>query len=163
MRNKIFSLIVVFTCFTSFFGFTQTAAKSVYFELGGAGLATVNYDMRFQKKNDGFGFKVGIGGFKVDEENALFVPLGVNYLIGKDERNYFEVGLGVTIVTIKEIVYNNGTPTNDRFSSTFGHAFFGYRLQPKDGGFLFRAGLTPIFNRDGFIPYWAGVSFGYKF
>ncbi len=162
MHLKKVSFILLFSC-AIFSASAQSAAKSIYFELGGAGLATVNYDMRFQKKNDGFGFKVGIGGFKVDEENALFVPLGVNYLIGKDERNYFELGLGVTIVTIKEIVYNNGTTTNDRFSSTFGHAFFGYRLQPKDGGFLFRAGLTPIFNRDGFIPYWAGVSFGYKF
>ncbi len=143
--------------------FSQSAAKSVYFELGGAGLATVNYDMRFQKKNDGFGFKVGIGGYKVDQENALFIPLGVNYLIGKDERNYFEIGLGLTIVSIKEIIYNNGATSSDNFSSSFGHAFFGYRLQPKNGGFLFRAGLTPVFNKDGFIPYWAGVSFGYKF
>ena len=163
MRNKIFSLIVVYTCLTSFSGFTQTAAKSVYFELGGAGLATVNYDMRFQKKNDGFGFKAGIGGFKVDDVSSLFIPIGLNYLIGKDERNYFEVGLGITFVSEKEIYYNNGVQTNERFSSTFGHAFFGYRLQPKDGGFLFRAGLTPLFNSDGFIPYWAGVSFGYKF
>lgn len=143
----------------------QTAAKSIYFEIGGAGLASFNYDMRFQKKEDGLGFKVGVGGFKINDVGAIFVPLGLNYLLSKDHRNYFEVGGGLTIVSIKER-YNNyysGTTTNDNFSTTFGHAYFGYRLQPKDGGFLFRAGITPIFNKDGFIPYWLGISFGYKF
>ena len=163
MQIKYHALFTLVFSVLSISAFSQSAAKSVYFELGGAGLATVNYDMRFQKKNDGFGFKVGIGGYKVDQENALFIPLGVNYLIGKDERNYFEIGLGLTIVSIKETIYNNGATSSDNFSSSFGHAFFGYRLQPKNGGFLFRAGLTPVFNRDGFIPYWAGVSFGYKF
>ncbi|MEO6230158.1 MAG: hypothetical protein ABJB11_12285 [Ferruginibacter sp.] len=138
----------------------QKPAKSVYFELGGAGLASVNYDMRFQKKEDGLGFKVGVGGFNIDGTAAVFIPVGLNYLLSKDQKNYFELGLGVTIVSITD---NYGYGGEDRFSTTFGHAFFGYRYQPKTGGFLFRAGITPIFNKDGFVPYWAGVSFGYKF
>lgn len=139
----------------------QTGAKSVYFELGGAGLASINYDMRFQNKEDGLGFKVGVGGFNVDGESALFVPIGLNYLLGKDEKNYFEIGGGITIVSYKDNYFFNDNSSN--FTSSFGHAYFGYRLQPKNGGFLFRAGITPIFNKDGFIPYWAGISFGYKF
>jgi hypothetical protein len=140
------------------------AAKSIYFELGGAGLATFNYDMRLQKKEGGLGFKVGVGGLKVSGTGILFVPVGLNYLLGKDERNYFEVGGGITIVSITDRYTGiNGSTTSDRFSTTFGHAYFGYRLQPKDGGFLFRAGITPIFTSEGFIPYWAGISFGYKF
>ena len=140
----------------------QSAAKSIYFELGGAGLATFNYDMRFQKKEDGLGFKVGAGGYNIDQQRALFFPAGLNYLFGKDGKNYFEVGAGITIVSFKDRYYdiNNERP---KFTATFGHAFFGYRLQPKNGGFLFRAGLTPIFMRGTFFPYWAGVSFGYKF
>ena len=137
----------------------QTAAKSVYFELGGAGLASINYDMRLQKKDGGLGFKVGVGGFSIDGVGALLVPIGLNYLISKDERNYFEVGAGVTIVSITE-TYNN---ESDNFSTTFGHAYFGYRLQPKNGGFIFRAGITPIFRENFFFPYWAGISLGYKF
>jgi len=90
---------------------------------------------------------------------ALFVPIGLNYLISKDERNYFEVGAGVTIVSITER-YNN---ESDNFSTTFGHAYFGYCLQPKNGGFIFRAGITPIFRGNFFFPYWAGISLGYKF
>jgi len=141
----------------------QTSAKSVYFELGGAGLASVNYDMRLQKKDDGLGFKVGVGGFSVDGTTVALFPVGLNYLLGKDGRNYFEMGLGVTFVAVRDRYSFNGGSVDDNFTTTFGHAFFGYRLQPKDGGFLFRAGVTPVFNKDGFVPYWAGVSFGYKF
>lgn len=163
-KQTFFCLTLAFLFFTAAAN-AQTAAKSIYFELGGAGLASFNYDMRFNKREDGLGFKAGIGGFKIDDVGAIFIPLGINYLLGKDQRNYFEVGGGVTIVSIRERYYDfyTGTPTNDKFSTTFGHAYFGYRLQPKNGGFLFRAGITPLFNRDGFFPYWAGISFGYKF
>jgi hypothetical protein len=40
---------------------------------------------------------------------------------------------------------------------------FGYRYQPVNGGFNFRAGINPIFNSSAFIPYFAGISFGYTF
>ena len=116
--------------------------------------------MRFKKKEDGLGFRAGIGGFTVDGSSALFVPLGLNYLIGKDEKNYFEIGTGLTIVSAKE---SFGNSDGSDFNATFGHLYFGYRLQPKRGGFLFRAGITPIFGKGFFVPYYAGISFGYKF
>ncbi len=139
-------------------------AQSVYFELGGPGLASVNYDMRFQKTEGGFGGRVGVGGFSIsdngDRVSAIFLPIGVNYLIGKDERNYFEIGGGVTPVFISG---RSSGSSSGSFTSTFGHLNFGYRLQPKNGGFLFRAGIVPIFGEGGFIPYYFGLSFGYKF
>lgn len=162
MNPKTFMSLITFTIFFSTSVHAQTAAKSIYFELGGPGVASFNYDMRLQKKEDGLGFRVGLGGFTVDGTGALFVPLGFTYLLGKDQRNYFELGAGVTIVSIKDPIKDeNGN--NGNFSTTFGHTYFGYRLQPKSGGFLFRAGITPIFNKSGFIPYYAGISFGYKF
>lgn len=148
--------IICFCFVAATFAKAQSAAKSVFFELGGPGLASFNYDMRFQHKEDGLGFRVGFGGFSVENSSLLFVPVGVNYLLGKDGRNYFEVGGGITAVSAK----NNSDET---FGTTFGHLNFGYRLQPSNGGFLFRAGIVPIFNKDGFIPYYAGISFGYKF
>ena len=160
MKKKLFGSFIIFCLFIAVTAPAQTGAKSVYFELGGAGLASINYDMRFKNKEDGLGFKVGLGGFSVDGTTALYVPVGLNYLLGKDERNYFEMGAGITLVSISEDYFGND---NSNFSTTFGHAYFGYRLQPKNGGFLFRAGITPIFNKDGFVPYWAGISFGYKF
>lgn len=137
------------------------SAKSINFELGGPGLASFNFDTRFGPKEDGIGGRIGIGGFSLrgDGENVtvLFVPIGVNYLIGKDERNYFELGVGVTPV-IASTSFDS-----DNFSTTFGHVLFGYRMQPKDGGFTFRAFVSPVFGEFGFIPYFGGVSFGYKF
>ncbi len=136
-------------------------AKAVFFEIGGPGIASINYDMRFTKSESGIGGRVGFGGFSLgtgtDRTSAIFIPLGLNYLLGKDGKHYFELGGGATIVNTKE-----GTSNSD-FSSTFGHLNFGYRMQPKDGGFFFRAAINPVFGRGFFIPYYAGLAFGYKF
>ena len=137
------------------------AAKSVYFELGGPGLASFNFDTRFGNREDGFGGRIGVGGFSItsdgESNGVVFIPISLNYLVGKDNKNYFEFGGGVTPVII------SGSNSDDNFTSTFGHLNFGYRLQPANGGFTFRAFITPIFGSFGFIPYWGGVSFGYKF
>ena len=158
-------ICLIITLFFAFDTYAQQAAKAVYVELGGAGLASVNYDMRLMKKEDGIGFRVGLGGFAVSDgyndnrTSVLLFPVEVNYLLGKDQKNYFEIGAGATFVSLKDTYSGN----KDKFTTTFGHLYFGYRLQPKNGGFLFRAGLTPVFAQGTFIPYWAGISFGYKF
>ncbi len=146
----------------------RTAAKSINFELGPPGIASINYDMRFQKKEDGLGFRVGIGGFAIDGSGAVFLPVGLNYLIGKDKKNYFEIGGGATILISFDNVtnYNGTTTTTSRstdLNSSFGHIYFGYRYQPAKAGFVFKAGLAPIFGDGFFIPYIPSVSFGYKF
>jgi hypothetical protein len=157
--------VLTLTIFVHLFFYHNTnaqAAKSVYFELGGPGLASFNFDTRFANKEDGLGGRVGVGGFSLridgETEGVVFIPLGLNYLLGKDGKNYFEIGAGVTPVIV------SGTSGGDgNFTSTFGHLNFGYRLQPQRGGFTFRAFITPIFGGFGFIPYYGGVSFGYKF
>lgn len=150
-------LLLIVTCCGLSALQAQSPAKAVYVELGGPGLASINYDMRFAKRDDGLGFRVGLGGFSIDGESVVFFPAGLNYLLTKDKRNYFEIGGGATFVAA------SSDYTDDTFSTTFGHLSFGYRLQPRDGGFLFRAAVVPIFNSEGFIPYYAGVAFGYKF
>ncbi|HET9430790.1 MAG TPA: hypothetical protein VFO70_06420 [Chitinophagaceae bacterium] len=135
------------------------AAKSIYFELGGPGLASVNFDTRFSSREGGLGGRIGVGGFSVDGTSAVFIPIGINYLLGKDTKNYFEIGGGIT-PTIVSDTWNDET---DTFTGTFGHLIFGYRLQPQHGGFTFRAFICPIIADGGFIPYYAGISFGYKF
>jgi hypothetical protein len=145
----------------------QSPAKAVFFELGGPGIASLNYDMRFTNSEKGIGGRVGFGGFSIGtgdaRTGAIFVPLALNYLLSKDERNYFELGGGVTIVNAKASVNNGSTTDEVTFGSTFGHVNFGYRLQPKEGGFFFRAAITPVFGKGFFLPYYGGVSFGYKF
>ena len=138
------------------------SAQTVFVELGGPGLASVNFDSRFAKKDDGFGGRIGIGGFSIsdnlgDKGGVVFIPIGINYLIGRDSKNYFEIGAGLTPVV------GTGDLSGNDFGTTFGHILFGYRMQPKMGGFTFRAFISPVFGDGFFIPYYGGLSFGYKF
>jgi hypothetical protein len=131
------------------------STQSVYFELGGPGIASINYDMRF-KGPAGIGARVGIGGVGSNGDAIIYVPVGLNYLLGKDERHYFEIGAGYTPVI--------GNVDGDSvLSDSFGHLLFGYRLQPINGGFSFRAFLCPVFGGGYFVPYYAGLSLGYAF
>lgn len=159
MKKIVLIAVAVFAI--GFSGRTQ----SIYVELGGPGLASFNFDTRFSQKEDGLGGRVGFGGFSVGDGNGdkvgvVFIPVGVNYLLGRDQKNYFEIGAGITpvIATAKSSTGDNGS-----FNSTFGHILFGYRMQPAAGGFTFRAFVSPVFGEGGFIPYYGGVSFGYKF
>lgn len=162
---KIVSLFIITSIAICYVSSAQKSAKSVFFEIAGPGLASINYDMRFNKKEDGLGFRAGVGGFSLNDNmvdvryTVVLVPVGLNYLLGKDGKNYFEVGAGITGVFTSE-KYTNDKAT---FNTTFGHLNFGYRLQPKNGGFTFRAAINPIFSSGGFLPYYAGISFGYKF
>lgn len=161
MKKTFFLIIII-----GFFSITthaQSPAKAVFFEIGGPGVASINYDMRFTKSESGIGGRIGFGGFSIgssgDRTTAIFIPIGVNYLLGKDEKHYFELGGGVTPVIIND-TYSG---TSDDFRSTFGHLNIGYRVQPKEGGFFFRAAINPVFGKGFFWPYYGGISFGYKF
>lgn len=151
MKKTILPLLAVIFFVQSSF------AQSVYAELGGPGLASLNFDTRFSKNNDGIGGRIGVGGFSIDGSGIVFVPVALNYLLGKDNKNFFEVGAGVTPV------FGAGDLTGKDFSSTFGHILIGYRMQPAETGFTFRAFISPVFGKGYFIPYYGGVSFGYKF
>lgn len=150
----LFTTVLILCCSLTFL--RAQSAKSVFAELGGPGLASVNYDTRFTGKEDGIGGRIGVGGFSTSAGGLVTIPLAINYLLGKDQRNYFEVGAGYTPVFISG-------DEEGMFTGSFGHLHFGYRLQPADGGFTFRAGITPVFGNGGFIPYYASISFGYKF
>jgi hypothetical protein len=156
------NVITLFVCLIAA-QISNAQAKAVFVELGGPGLASINYDMRFKKKEDGLGGRIGFGGFSLgegtDKVSAIFVPIGVNYLLGRDKKNYFEIGGGVTPVFSS----SQSDGETERFRSTFGHLSFGYRYQPENGGFFFRANIVPIFGSGYFVPYYAGLSFGYKF
>ncbi len=156
-------LLIFFSAF--FVGITLHAqlANGIYFELGGPGLASFNYDTRFTKGNNGgIGGRIGMGGFSVDGESELFFPLEINYLLGNDRKHYFEMGAGWTVATYKS-TSSDPSVEGGTFTESFGHLYFGYRLQPPASGFLFRAGICPVFGDGYFIPYYAGISFGYKF
>lgn len=131
--------------------------QSGYFELGGPGIASFNYDRRF-KGQDGLGARLGIGIAGLDNDAITYVPIGLNYLVGKNGRHYFEVGGGFTPA------FGNTDKENDSaISDSFGHLLIGYRLQPSTGGFSCRVFLCPVFGNGIFVPYYAGLSLGFAF
>ena len=163
--KKIIVLLLLCVCFSLVnVTYGQAAAKAAYAEIGGPGLASVNFDTRFAKKEDGLGGRIGIGGFSIsdgvgDHVGIVTIPVGLNYLIGKDKKNYFELGVGFTYVGAKASANDGST----NFHSSFGNITLGYRLAPERGGFFFKAEITPVFGDGFFIPYFAGIGFGYKF
>jgi hypothetical protein len=166
------ALLIVLFIICSFLVRGQASAKTIYAEFLGPGISSINYDMRL-KGQEGIGVRGGVGYALVEgsitinnntssTKISLFTfPIGVNYLIGKNTVHFFEIGAGYTPVLVR--VKEDNTLTDNNFSNSFGHIHFGYRKQPKENGFSFRAGVTPIFGRGFFIPYYASISFGYKF
>lgn len=138
-------------------------AQNAYVELGGPGLLfSANYDTRFSQRRDGFGGRLGVGFVETSGVSLVTVPFQFNYLLGKDSK-YFEVGLGATYAsfnTASDFLGFDTTPSSH--NSFFGTMTFGYRYQPIDGGFNFRASFNPIFYSSNFAPFF-GVSFGYTF
>lgn len=167
MRKKILILFVLGFSISNFKLLAQESkttfkrAQNIFVELGGQGvLFTANYDSRFSNKRNGLGGRIGIGYISESGNNATTIPLSLNYLLGKG-KNFFEMGLGTTFFATGG--NEDNFSFNDSNSTFVGTMSFSYRLQPEDHGFSFRAGLTPIFNKDFFIPYYAGLSLGYSF
>lgn len=133
----------------------EKRAQNIFIELGGQGLVfTANYDTRFRNKRNGIGGRIGIGAIGADGSSILTIPASLNYLLG-DGNKFFEVGLGAT--------YLRGDLFDSTGSTVIGTMSFMYRVQPEKSGFSFRGGFTPIFNKDFFVPYYAGLSLGYTF
>ncbi len=144
----------------------KTARNSVYVELlGNAALYSVNYDRLLSPSVSG---RAGVmyisadaltttSGSKVGGVSVTLVPVMLNYLSGKNHK--FELGAGPVFIFASADFDELGSFSG---SGVGGTATFGYRYQPKKGGFNFRAGFTPIFGDGGFFPS-GGISFGFGF
>jgi hypothetical protein len=144
--------------------FAQHRGKGVYAELGGQSIVlSVNYDTRLLQSNKGFGMRAGVGTVFDPYSFGFTVPVGLNYLLGKD-RNFLELGVGATYVHFQD--KNQDSWFNFRkenFVAT--NTWVGYRYQPPQKGVTFRAGICPFFTDLNLPPVasssiWAGVSFG---
>ena len=138
-----------------------SAPNAVYLELAGNGLLySLNYD-RLLTRN--IAARVGFMGLGAATDSVsggvVAAPLMVSYLFGEG-NSHFETGLGVMLAAgaIDEV----GEMQDEGFSGAIGTATLGYRYQRPGGGFLFRIGVTPLFDTSGIAP-WLGVSFGYGF
>lgn len=159
MKKLFFTtLIILFITGTNI-----AQAPQIYAELGGPSVAGLNFDSRFSKKEGGFGGRIGVGGFAIDGTGLFFLPVGINYLIGKDgTKNYLEIGANITYV---HATYGGQSVDPDNnISNTFGTLTLGYRYQPIGSGVSFRASVNPIiaFKEGVFWPFYGGFSVGYK-
>jgi hypothetical protein len=141
----------------------KAQAPQLNVELFGPSVIGFNYDTRFTKSEKGIGGRVGIGGITLNKTGYFFLPVGINYLMGKDDKNdFFEVGAGFTYASY---ILNGaeGDPKND-LSDLWGHLNFGYRYQPKGSGFTYRIAINPVIDIRGgtFWPIYGGISIGYK-
>ena len=151
---------LIFTLAIAAFQFASgQSVQSVYIELGGPGIASINYDHRFSGREGGLGGRIGVGysKFVSDGSSVVYLPLGINFLVGEEKGHYFEIGGGVTPV------FNADPDGDSAISESFAHLVFGYRFQPINKGFTFRVFLCPVYGNGILVPYYAGLSGGYKF
>ena len=153
---------LLFTVFLlmSHFIFAQT--RSLFLEFGGNGCGlSANFDSRFGKKANGFGYRVGIGFSpkfgKVAEDVISLpvdftIPIGINHLAGKGPH-YFESGLGLTFISGSEI---------GRGSELFFIPSIGYRYAKIGKGFQGRFVTTPLIGHGG-VTFYLGALVGFKF
>ena len=176
-----FTVVCMLISFLSFAQDSQSNAaepgsQSFYAELGGPGiLFSANFDTRFNKSRTrtGLGARIGLGfvsgyivennsgyGYLGNPVSVVTFPVQLNYIFGKPNSvNAFEVGAGITIAGRKLDVFDF---YDENSTSIFGTASFMYRRLPKDGGFSWRAGFTPLIAK-GYIQPMVGASVGYNF
>lgn len=136
---------------------TDRAPQALYFGIGGSGpIFSVNYDRRFSKRLNGFGFAAGLGFFGETGSNIFSIPVSLNYLFGK-QSHFLEVAGGATFATA---TFDAFYDEDESESIVFGHANVGYRYQPAKGGFFARTGVSPIFAGGGyFTSYYLGLGY----
>lgn len=137
------------------------ARNAYYLEVGGNALIySINYERFFSDRLAG---RVGGMFFGASGEDSsagvVAAPIMASYLWGEGNSR-FETGVGILLVSGG--IQNVEGYEDEDFSGTVGTGTLGYRWQRPQGGFVFRAGLTPVFSLDGIGP-WFGASFGYAF
>jgi hypothetical protein len=136
----------------------RSANNAIYVEgLGPALFYSINYDRSFGD----FAARIGFGYVSVSATSSsgdtqqtasasfFSVPITVSYLGIGSKRNMLELGAGATIFHVGAGASGFDTSSS---SSANGSATFvlpvgmvGYRLQPPGGGFVLRAGISPVF------------------
>jgi len=180
MQRKMFSLAILFaSSITTSQAMAQeataekaSAGNALYVELGGNGAwYSLNYERYLR---DDASVRVGAMYMSVEASageasaNAswLAVPIMFNYLGLHAGSHALELGAGVDVMH-----FSAGASSFDATASAEGvvpvpTATIGYRYASRDGGFLFKAGYTPLFfvtTDEKQVFHWGGMSFGYRF
>lgn len=161
MKRYIYLFAII--CFCCFYPDAKsqelkTAKNSVYFEIfGNGGLYSINYERALLSN---IYARIGFGTWTMEfmegpETKMTTVPFLITCIKGK-KRSNFEIGGGFLFGSQKE-----SNTSNTVLDLT---GFLGYRYQPTEKGFLFRAGLTPFISLSSAdYPDKTMVSFGFSF
>ena len=148
--------------------------SQIQFEaLGPAGLFSINIDSRFAKKENGIGFRIGLGGSTLgslgescNSGAQISFPVGINYLIGK-KQSLLELGGGAVLAIISGTKIFCTDIERSFFSDetvSYGYLLAGYRFQSAEKKKLtYRIFISPLFQEDFPMKFWGGVSIGYRF
>ena len=159
------SIIIALLFSSSHMAFTQDdrqAKNSLYLELGGNGLLySINYERLLGNQ-----IGVRVGGTRIsfdsfdsdDNVGVTLVNVMTNYFVGAGKHR-LELGAGGLALFSSADFDGIGSVAE---KGLYGTGTVGYRLQPVNGGFLFKLGFTPIFGKGGFSS-WVGMSLGAAF
>ena len=76
-----------------------------------------------------------------DAQTAWVIPLRAGFLSHPAGSSHFEAGIGATFITSESL------GDTDEWGTVLGTGTLGYRYQQPTGGIVFRAGVTPMWNR----------------
>lgn len=142
----------------------RPAKNSIYAEGLGPGLLySINYDRLII---DDLAVRVGFSymsfsasaGSSSASASFLSFPITASYLGVGSPKHILELGGGADIVYATGSASGIGASTSGAGVGAAGTVLIGYRLQPPDGGFNFRVGISPLFG-PGF-GFGGGTSFG---
>jgi hypothetical protein len=146
----------------------RTAENGIYVEGLGPGLFySLNYDRAFGDVAARIGISYvslsASGGNTTASAYFLAIPVTVSYIGIGSKKHMFEIGGGVSILNVGAGVSTLGVESQSASTTILlGTAIFGYRLQPPDGGFMLRTGLSPIIGKGIFLP-WPYIALGATF
>jgi len=130
----------------------RPAKNSIYAEGLGPGLLySINYDRLII---DDLAVRVGFSymsfgassGSSSASASFLSFPITASYLGVGSAKHILELGGGADIVYATGSASGVGVSTSGSGVGAAGTVLIGYRLQPPNGGFNFRVGLSPMFG-----------------
>ncbi len=176
--QKFFSIIFSIFLLVSFSAtaqrkFSKHASQLQLEVFGKSGLFSINYDARFAKKDKGIGFSLGLGGaplglggYSCNSGFQLSLPVGLNYLVGKN-KHLLEMGAGFAPVLISGTKIFCTMPPDEKYffsddTGSYGYLLAGYRYQPINKKMTYRIFVSPLFQKDYNTKFWGGASFGIR-
>jgi hypothetical protein len=168
----VFSIFVFGKCFSQ--SHASSHALQLQLEFLGPGVSSsLNLDSRFAKKDNGIGFRIGLGitplgllKSSCNQGSLNSLPIGINYLIG-NKKHLLELGAGGVALFISGTKVYCLNMEKHFFSEETDYYWFtsiGYRYQPlHKKGLTYRIFVSPLFQKDFPVKFWGGASVGYRF